>query len=463
MTVATIGRARSGKGSKGDKEKLPKWGWLEWLTLSLPLMPGLLFIPGLSVIRTPVRVAAFLIPMIAWYFVATKGKKRSGRDDFKSFKWMKFCTIFILFQLINPQGLPAPLAALGQCMLLISIISPIYWVAWDLKSSKQIPRLMMILFICNAAGGVMGILQVRYPGRFDPPSMPAFENMDKDLAIGMYGYQTDDGRTIMRPCGLTDTPGGACGAGAAAGLLGICWSLRPIALWKRGFCILFAFLGIAAVYYTQVRSLLVVEVICIIVIATLFTMQGNVVQATQLGVTGASLIAGALVWVAINVGGAVLDRFGTLVKEDKGELYQNSRGMYVQDTFTRMIFDYPLGAGLGRYGQSYGYFSFNATESIWAEVQWPAWAVDGGIILLVAYPCAVVLAISDSVRVALKNPDKDLAFWAAVVAAVNLSTFATCFSQVPFVSAAGLQFWTFAGVIHAADRRANEERRASTA
>lgn len=455
MTVAAVGLARA--SSKASVEKLPKWGWLEWLTLSLPLMPALMFIPGFSALRTLVRVAAFLIPLIAWWFVATKGKKRSGRDSFRAFQWMKFCTAWIVLQLINPQGIGAPLAALAQCMLLVSIISPIFWTAWDLKTSKQLPRMMMILFVCNAAGGFVGILQARYPGRFDPPAMPSFQSMGEEIGMAIYGYQTDDGRTIMRPCGLTDTPGGAAGAGSIAGLLGLCWALRPIAVWKKALSLLFAFLGIAAVYYTQVRSALVVEVVCIAMIIAMFTMQGNVAAATKMATTGTAVIAGALVWVVINVGSAVLDRFSTLVKEDQGQLYQNSRGMYVEETFTHMIWEYPLGAGLGRYGQSYGYFSFGATESLWAEVQWPAWAVDGGIILLFAYPCAVCMAIADSVKVALKCPDKEVAYWAAVVAAINFSLFAHCFSFVPFVCAEGIQFWTFAAVIHAADKRVREE------
>ncbi len=455
MTVAAAGRARG--SSKRSIEKLPKWGWLEWLTLSLPLMPALMFIPGLSALRTLARVAAFLIPLIAWGFVAIKGKKRSGRDDFISFKWMNICTIYIFLELLNPQGIASPLAALAQCMLLVSIISPIYWTAWDLKSSKQVPRLMMILFVCNAAGGFVGILQARYPGRFDPPAMPAFKNLGEDTAKAVFSYETDDGRTIMRPCGLTDSPGGAAGAGSIAGLLGLCWALRPIAVWKKGISLIFAFLGIAAVYYTQVRSALVVEVVCIAMIIALFVLQGNVAAATKMASTGASVIAGALVWVVVNVGSAVLDRFSTLVKEDQGQLYQNSRGMYVENTFTHMIWEAPLGAGLGRYGQSYGYFSNGATESLWAEVQWPAWAADGGIFLLFAYPVAVLLAIADSARIALKCPDKEVAYWAAVVAAINFSIFAHCFSFVPFVCAEGIQFWTFAAVIHAADKRVREE------
>ena len=45
---------------------------------------------------------------------------------------------------------------------------------------------------------------------------------------------TADGRKFLRPCGLTDTPGGASGAGSTAAVLGLCLALRPIGLAVAG-------------------------------------------------------------------------------------------------------------------------------------------------------------------------------------------------------------------------------------
>ena len=111
---------------------------------------------------------------------------------------------------------------------------------------------------------------------------------------------------------------------------------------------------------------------------------------------------------------------------------------------------------MGRFGQINSLFG-SRQNMIWVEVQWPAWIVDGGVVLLVLYSCAIVLAMFDSARVALKCPDKQVAFWAAVVASLNLSVLANCFRAMPFLASPGMQFWTLAAVVNFADRQARAE------
>ena len=61
--------------------------------------------------------------------------------------------------------------------------------------------------------------------------------------------------------------------------------------------------------------------------------------------------------------------------------------------------------------------------------------------------------MANTLRIALRCRDREVAFWAAVIFASELSIVATCFSYVTFVTAIGLQFWFLAAVIHAADYR----------
>jgi hypothetical protein len=92
---------------------------------------------------------------------------------------------------------------------------------------------------------------------------------------------------------------------------------------------------------------------------------------------------------------------------------------------------------------------------------WPAWVMDGGIPLMVLYITAIFFAMLNTLRIALRSRDKEVAFWAAVVFASNLSVLATCFSYVTFVSSIGLQFWLLAAVVHAADVRVRSSAAAS--
>jgi hypothetical protein len=137
-------------------------------------------------------------------------------------------------------------------------------------------------------------------------------------------------------------------------------------------------------------------------------------------------------------------------------LYSKSRGHFVQETFEVWIAQYPLGAGLGRWGQAYGVFgdhSLDASGSIWVEVQWPGWVIDGGIPLLVAYVVALALAMISSLRIVLYCKDRELANWGAVICTLNMSVLATAFSQCPFVANSGAGFWLLAATLHSANEQ----------
>jgi hypothetical protein len=237
-------------------------------------------------------------------------------------------------------------------------------------------------------------------------------------------------------------------------LIGLAFALRPIAWWKRLMSIGLAFAGISVIYYSQVRMILLMLVICLIVLGVILVMQRNFTHATLLTGLSFGTIAGALTWVASTSGWSVVERFVGLLDTNLAEKYQSSRGGFVRHTFDTLIWEYPFGAGLGWWGTIYGVFGNKSVPStIWVEVMWPAWVIDGGVPLMFLYVVAIGLAMADTLRIALRSRDRELQFWAGVVFASNLSVIATTFSYVSFVTAIGLQFWLLAAVIHAADLR----------
>src|SRR5262245_47904924 len=56
------------------------WGWLEWFVILQTFIPALLFIPGLSAVRTATRIGAYAPGLVAWGGVALgpKGAATSG-------------------------------------------------------------------------------------------------------------------------------------------------------------------------------------------------------------------------------------------------------------------------------------------------------------------------------------------------------------------------------------------------
>jgi hypothetical protein len=438
-----------------------RWGWLEWFLLSQTFIPALLFVPGVSVLRLMTRVAAFVVALLAWGSIWQSGRQAPRGPAFPAVPWLSACAVWLGLSILHPNT-NSLMSGAAQAAMYLTVLSPAFWAPAVLVSSRQIPRLMIIIFVCSSISELVGIGQVYRPGTFNPPVIPAIES-GNEIAIASLTYVTASGRTIIRPCGLSDNPGQASSAGNSACLLGLCLAMRPIGIWKRLMCLALAFAGMAVIYFCQIRASMVMLFICIIALVILFSVRGYFRQATLLGIGSLVILFGAAIWVVSAVGEVGTKRFMSLVEERPDELYQGARGSFVQDTFERLIWEYPLGGGLGRWGQAYTYFGDHTTPfgsphgQFWVEVQWPGWVIDGGIPLLVAYVVAITLAMFDTLRIALTSRDKELAYWASIICALNLAIVAGTFGSCPFVAPYGITFWLMAAAVHAADLRTRQE------
>jgi len=437
---------------------LPGWGWLETVVIAQTFLPALLFIPGVSRFRAPNRIMAYAIALVAWGAVLLKSRP-AGIDRFPARPWLIGCALWLVV-LVGHPGSYSLVAATAQVMLYIAVMSPAFWAGSLVETPRQVGRLLAVLFVCNALSSAVGLAQVYRPDTFNPPVIPALSDKFGGEQLKLI---TGDGRKILRPCGLTDTPGAAAQAGMIAALVGLALALRPISWWKRLACASLGFVGIAVIYFSQVRFTMVMLAIGFAALTVLFLWRGRIASALGL-VGGAVVMLGAgFAWVARNAGTKAVEKFGSLLGSDPASLYQKSRGFYVTEAFDRYIWEYPLGLGLGWWGMVHVAFGDPERVSrVWVEVMIPGWVIDGGIPLLVMYSVAVAVALYDTARIAINSRHEQLSFWAAVVFAYNLGVAATCFSYLPFVSTSGLQFWLLAAAVHAADRRvvAFEARRA---
>jgi hypothetical protein len=436
--------------------KVP-WGWLEWFLIAQTFIPALLFLPGIGQGRVLIRIATFGIALIAWASIFQSGKALPGSRSFAAGSWLKFASGWLLLMILNP-GTNSIVAGLAQAMLYIAVFSPVFWAPSVLATPKQLGRLMMILLLCNGLSALVGLGQVFRPGTFNPPVIPGITSVDgSDVTLSALSlsYEDDYGNKIIRPCGLSDMVGNAAGAGSIAALVGLAYALRPIGVFKRLVCLALAFFGVAVIYYSQVRMILLMLVLCLAVLVVVFVMQRNFGYATLLGGLGAAMIVGALSWVMATSGKSVVERFLGLATDNISDTYAKSkRGGLIMESLTRTMWDSPIGVGLGWWGTIYGALGDKSRPNpIWVEVMIPAWIVDGGIPLLLLYVGAICVAMGNTLRVAIRSRDAEVRFWAAVVLASNLSVVATCFSYVTFVTAIGLQFWLLAAVVHAADVR----------
>src|SRR5207248_2584901 len=185
-----------------------------------------------------------------------------------------------------------------------------------------------------------------------------------------------------------DTPGGAATSGFYAVLLGIGFLLSARTGPQTAAAIGSMTIGLVCLYLSQVRAMMVVTLVCVLAVAGVLTARGE-----RRKIAGLGFIVGLLVIVSFKSAlslaqGSVSARVSSLTSGSAGEVYYSNRGKFLEYTFTELVPQYPLGAGMGRWGMMYAYFGANpdpASGPLWAEIQWTGWLYDGGLPLMLAY------------------------------------------------------------------------------
>jgi hypothetical protein len=159
---------------------------------------------------------------------------------------------------------------------------------------------------------------------------------------------------------------------------------------------------------------------------------------------------GGFFYAELYGGKSTVNRFATLFAEDPIKVYAKSArlGMVI-GAFDTYLVDHPLGAGLGRWGMMRKYFgnegNYDSPE-LWAEVQFAAWVLDGGGVLLTLYMLALAVAIRRLLRHSFSHEySTELRAWGAVVIMLSAGPVACLFSYCPFYSQMGMQFWLLIG------------------
>jgi hypothetical protein len=291
---------------------------------------------------------------------------------------------------------------------------------------------------------VLGVLQAYFPGQFQPPLSAVLASNSRDRLAALE-IELASGMRVFRPMGLTDTPGGAAFAGLYAVLLGTGMVLSPKPPFRGARLIAIGGMvaGLMCLYLCQVRSLLVMAGVCVLTLLVLSLISGRISRLVGLLGAAAAVIPGAFA-LAIAVGGtAMTNRLATLVAADPGTVYYVNRGHFLERTLSRYLPQYPLGAGLGRYGMVSAYFG-NPADALWVEIQWTGWLFDGGIALIFLYVTAILLASWACFKVALGRigaADPSLSLWGAVIVAYNVGALAVCFNYPLFGGTGGVEFW----------------------
>jgi len=427
--------------------RLP-WGFAEFFVISQTALPAILILPGTQAIRLPIRASAFLVPLAAFVWWNVNSEIRTVPSKTQS--WL-FSVMFLLSVMVFHPSTPSIAAGVAHAAVYFAVMTPLFWAPALVRTPDHLARLIWLLLVCSGVNALVGVLQVYDPGRWMPAE---FSRMLMSTAGGLeaVSYIGAQGQLIVRPPGLFDTPGAVSGPAAYAALLGLIFAVSALPAWQRLVSLGFAGAGLAAIYLTQVRAALVITVGMMVVYAVVATRRGRVGRATQFATLAGAIVVGSFT-LAVALGGAsISDRIFSLFANDPLTVYHGARGVQLQATFSDLLYRSPLGSGLGRWGMTASYFG-SSQESMFAEIQFTGWMIDGGVLMIALYLGALTVTTLSQYRVAGMRQYPKVAQCGAVVLAANLGTAALIFSFVPFVTQVGVQYWFLAGALHGVSQR----------
>jgi len=421
--------------------------WLYVFALAQFLCLAALVVEALGGFRFVLRLVPFALSIIYLAVLPAGGPRNPVRP------WAVAGLVVMGLGLFHPQT-NTLLAGLAEVGLTLAVWGPIFWTGRIAVTADVFRRVLVLLWVLNSLSAAVGVLQVYDPGRFAPDPTFVKRMQGGEYADGLM-IRLDDGTELFRPMGLSDTPGGAALAANSAIVMGV-----GVALTNRGLVIPLAVAATAVasvfcLYVCQVRSLLILTVISVLGCAALTAMRGEVRRAVLVvaAVGGVGVLGFA--WAVAVSGDAVATRFGSLFEASAGEVYYANRGHFVEDTFTHYIPDYPLGAGLGRWGMMHAYFGNpNDPNSppLWAEMTLTGWVFDGGVPLVLCGYGAMLVGLGAVVRLAWRSRSRRVADFSAVVAGVSVAAFATTISAHVFVAQSGMMYLLLTAAVLAIPR-----------
>ena len=442
----TTGTAAAYPKAASARQGLFGWTRVEWFIVVLFVSSGLLLIPGTQPLRLAIRAMPYLMSLaMLLFYPRPKGTKLPPGGLL-----LVLVLLLLIVQLFHPNT--APLAGAAQVVMQFSIMAPIFWGGQAIESLFRLNRLIWVILSVSALSSAVGLLQVYFPDELMPPEL----SIIVPESLSQLTYFLPDGRQFVRPPGLSDLPGGSAVAGMMAAVLGCAMGVQPRQKFLlRLFCFVSAAVGLIIIFLTSARGLILVSSGALILLFMMLMLQGRIKEAQTLALIGVGGLI-ATFSIAVQVGGAqIIRRFSEeLLDQGIVEAFQTNRGGFLSQTLNVLVYDYPLGAGLGRWGMMRWYLGGNPVTSkeLWAEIQLTGWLYDGGILMWILYGGAILIAIGYTAKVALSGTHPQLSYLALVILCIQVAIAGFTLAGPVFNTTQGIQFWLLTAGLYGAER-----------
>lgn len=431
--------------SIGQLDMPTPWGLPEWCAISQVAGPAILYLPGTQIFRIPLRFSLFGLSILG--LIQYVRRRRVARFHPAS-KPLVIAAAYMTLMIFHPTT-NSMFAGMAQVGMHLAVVAPLFWVPdYFLGDHRRLARMLTILWLLNGASAVVGILQVRDPNTWMPAEISSAVTRQK-LGLAISQYRGSDNRTIVRPPGLGDAPGAACGAGLFVASVGIAYLGLPVSNWRRIIGLFMSLMGVSVILLTHVRSFLLVLIGSAVIFTAVMAVQKRfttvLILLASMGVCG----FGSFLYASSVGGQETVNRFATLTENDPTTILEKSGRLgMTTNALDTLLVEYPFGAGLGRWGMMRAYFGDEnnlQSPGIWAEVQLAAWVLDGGMVLLSLYLIALAATVHRLVHLSLRSHSDLLRGWGGVILMLSVAPIALTFSWVPFNSQGGIQFWLLIG------------------
>lgn len=421
--------------------------WIRWFII-IEVVSQLAIISPLGSARTLIRMAAFGSSLVFLLMVRGKSPSYPARTA------AIIALVVLGLAVVNPTAAALP-AALAQWGLYLAVLAPLFWVPRLTVTVRTLGTVLVILWVFHSVGSIVGVLQVYFPGRLQPNVSPVILSLGKGYAESLK-ITTSGGVRVFRPMGLTDVPGGAGSSGFYAVVLGIGMYFTVKRRWLSVAAIGTVLLGLMCLYLSQIRALLVITGISIVAVTAILVVRRDYKRLRGFSVVLLLVVAVSFRSAVSLARQSVEQRVGSLAAGTPGQVYEQNRGQFLSRAFDELLPEYPLGAGIGRWGMMNSYFGdpHDPNPGLWAEIQWSGWVYDGGAPLILAYVAALLMTLWTTLQIAQwrSRGDHTLSLWGSVILGYSVGTCALTFSYPVFLSQTGMEFWFLNAVVFAAAR-----------
>ena len=227
---------------------------LEYFVILEIICQVALLSPTLAPLRIVFRIAVFGVSLGLLLVLPGQGKLHPAA------KAAFFVIAIVALSMLNP-GINSATSAAAQSALYLATVAPLFWVPRLRIDLAEMRRVLFLQWAFQAVSATVGILQVYFPARFQFTVSSVVQGNGAGY-LGMEQFHNVYGQVVYRPMGLTDTPGGAAAAGFFAVLFAAAFFLLERRKWMQAAYAGAMLVGMAAIYLSQVRVMLVMEVVC---------------------------------------------------------------------------------------------------------------------------------------------------------------------------------------------------------